>query len=81
MAVLEIAKPALRAAIHVRDDCLQTLPIGAFGIGAQRVFELLETLRTRPFLASFEMVPKKVEATTLGGVDNARCRGLVELSP
>ena len=41
MAVFEVTKPALRGAIHVGDDYLQTLPIIAFGLGSNRIFRLL----------------------------------------
>ncbi len=62
MAVFEVLKPASRRAIHVGDDYLQTLPVGAFRLGSNRVFELLQTLSPRPSLPSLEVVSQKVEA-------------------
>src|SRR6266540_842650 len=62
MAVFEVTKPALRGAIHIRDDYLQTLPIGAFGLGSNRIFHLLQTLSARPSLPALEMISQKVEA-------------------
>src|SRR5215813_9291701 len=72
MTVLEVLKPASRRPVDVSNYFLKALPVAAFGLAANIVFKLLETLATRSFLSAFEVVPKKVEPTRFSGIDNAR---------
>jgi hypothetical protein len=72
MAVFEIPKPAFRGAIDFSDNHLQALPVVAFGLSANRIFELLETLASWPSLTTFEVIPKKVETTGLRGINDPR---------
>ena len=66
--MFEVFKPAHQASIQRGDDPFQALPVVAFGLATDVVFEFLQTLPTRPFLALLEMVSKKVKATALGSI-------------
>src|SRR6266853_6432240 len=66
-AVLKICQPPPQRAIDVLDDDGQCLPIGTAGFGAQRVFELVHTLRSRPVITPFKVIAKKVKAAALRG--------------
>ena len=71
MAVFEVRKPAFRGAIDVSNYRRQTVPRVAFGLAANRIFELLETLLSRCSSTAFEVIPKKIEATGLGSINDS----------
>ncbi len=62
VAMLKVFEPSHKGAIDVFDDHCQALAITAPGLGADGVFELLETLSSRPTSAALKVVPKKVKS-------------------
>src|SRR5208337_5618204 len=74
VAMFEISKPALQGPVQVRDDDLQTLPVGAPGLGTDRVLQLVQALAPGPSLPLLEVIAQKVEATRLRGVHDPRLR-------
>ena len=48
------------------------MSVGSPRLDSQRVLKLPQTLLPRPFLAAFEVIAQKVEASRLGGIHNPR---------
>src|SRR4051812_40352568 len=61
LAVLEVFKPAGRAAIEFPDDVSHASGSAALGLFSYGCFELFQALLARPAIASFEVVAQKVE--------------------
>ena len=72
MTVFEVFKPAPHCPIDVRDNGLQASPIRPLGLGSHCILQLCKTPSSRPPHPSLEMVPKKVEASWLGGIYDPR---------
>lgn len=73
MTVLEILKPAPRRAVHVFDYYLKASSVVALGLSPDRVLQLLQALRARPFHPSLEVVPKEVKPDLFqSGIHNPR---------
>src|SRR5208337_2615379 len=76
-AMLEILKPAAQGPVQIRDDGRQALPVGAPGLGPDRVFQLSQALLPGPTFAPLKMIAQKVEAACLRSVDDP-CLGRVQ---
>src|SRR5512145_1321209 len=63
MTMFEVFKPAHQYSIQRGDDPFQALSVVAFGHASDGVFEFLQALPSRPFLALLEMVSEKVKAS------------------
>ena len=74
MTVSEVPKPASQGPVQVRDDSWQALSLGAPCLGSDRVFELLQALRTWPAIAALKVIAQEVKAAWLPGVDDTRLR-------
>jgi hypothetical protein len=61
VAMFEVLKPSPKGVIHLFDDRCQALAIAAPGLGADGVFELLETLPSRPARAFLKVISQKVK--------------------
>src|SRR5436305_13649664 len=72
MAVLEVVEPSSQNGIQLRDDAGQAVPVGASRVKSNLVFDLAQAFRAGPFLTSLEVIPEKVESTSLGGIHNLR---------
>src|SRR6266581_3126768 len=72
VAMFEVSNPALCNSVDTRDDYLQALPIVALGQNPDFVLHLLQALLPRPFIATLEVIPKKVKAARFYGIHNPR---------
>src|SRR6266508_1704731 len=72
MTMFEVFKPAHQVSIQRGDDPFQALPVVAFGHATDAVFEFLQTLPSRPFLALLEMVSEKVKSSWRRRIHHSR---------
>ena len=73
ITVFEIAKPTSESGVNVIYDCFQTIAIASFGLGAEGILELLQTLLSGPTGATLEVVTEEVKAQTANrGIDQTR---------
>ena len=68
VTVFEVRKPSGQAAVQVRDDRRQAVPVSSPGLDSNRVLQLLQALSPRPTQTTFEMVAQKIEAACLRSI-------------
>src|SRR5688500_20343816 len=61
-AVLEVGVPTPEGPVHLPHDAEHGLARGPFRLGAQRVFQFLHALATRPAFAAAKLVAQKRKA-------------------
>src|SRR5262252_1342299 len=72
MAVLEVYEPALQRSIYCVDDRSQAMTIASPGVLPNRILKLLLALATRPSVAAFKVVAKKIKAAPLTCIYDSR---------
>src|SRR5262245_36583351 len=76
-AVLEVCKPASKRERHAANDHHKTMAVRALRFGTDRSFQLLDTLFSRPAVATFEVISEKVE--TFSFLLNVHDSGLLRM--
>jgi hypothetical protein len=76
VAMFVVFEPSPKGTIDLFDDHCQAMAITAPSLGADGVFELLETLLSRPAGASLKVVPEEVKSLPGGsGIYHLRLSG------
>ena len=68
-AVFEISHPSPGSPVDLLNDLFHRAGTGSPGFGPEAVFEFVQTLLTRPSIASLEVVAQKIKTSPLTRID------------